>query len=517
MKKNISSRVAICESPFRVLATCSAICVLLSASGFAQTWTGGGLDDNWNTAANWSTLPLNDNTANITFSGSTRLTPFVNVAEGVKQVIFDSGASAFNIGGNQTLTLASTLNAPTTAALINNSSVLQTVSTNLAFVGAANNRAFFATSGDLLISGNLLGTNRIVLNNNGVAHDITISGTMTGAGSAGNSLLLDSPFRGTATLSGANTYSGATVIRSGTLIAKHNTALGTSVVSIGISASGLAANALFIGGAYSVANTVNVGNTYNGTVSVGGNTADSSTFSGNLTLGDTAGKAVTLTAASGGTVNFSGNLLTSTSGSDDLDAITKSGAGTVNLSGTGSNYSGNTTVSEGMLLVNNSSGSATGTGAVTVSTGAALGGSGIISGSVTVNSGGALSPGNSPGLLTVGSLVLDSGSNTLMQIDTITTRGTTYDAIDVNNAVTFGGTLSIDLTGAATIGTYSLFGFASQSGTFSAINFLNAGAAGTFNYAAGELSLTAIPEPAPWALLAFSLTTVLVFRRRRKS
>ena len=31
----------------------------------------------------------------------------------------------------------------------------------------------------------------------------------------------------------------------------------------------------------------------------------------------------------------------------------------------------------------------------------------------------------------------------------------------------------------------------------------------------GDIILNAVPEPAPWLLLAFSLTTVMVFRRRR--
>jgi hypothetical protein len=40
---------------------------------------------------------------------------------------------------------------------------------------------------------------------------------------------------------------------------------------------------------------------------------------------------------------------------------------------------------------------------------------------------------------------------------------------------------------------------------------------GTFAQATGDLGLNVVPEPATWALLAFSLTTVMVLRRRRQS
>jgi hypothetical protein len=38
----------------------------------------------------------------------------------------------------------------------------------------------------------------------------------------------------------------------------------------------------------------------------------------------------------------------------------------------------------------------------------------------------------------------------------------------------------------------------------------------TFTQASGNL-IVAVPEPSTWALLAFSLTTVMILRRRRQS
>ena len=69
----------------------------------------------------------------------------------------------------------------------------------------------------------------------------------------------------------------------------------------------------------------------------------------------------------------------------DTGELTKLGNGTLTLSGANS-YTGGTTVSDGILLVSNRSGSGTGTGAVQVDAGT-LGGRGLISGAVTVGTG----------------------------------------------------------------------------------------------------------------------------------
>jgi autotransporter-associated beta strand protein len=75
--------------------------------------------------------------------------------------------------------------------------------------------------------------------------------------------------------------------------------------------------------------------------------------------------------------------------------LTKSGSGTRTLTGTNT-YTGLTPVSNGKLVVNGSISSS----AVTVQSGATLGGMGTV-GALTDESGGYISPGNSPGILTV--------------------------------------------------------------------------------------------------------------------
>jgi autotransporter-associated beta strand protein len=66
-------------------------------------------------------------------------------------------------------------------------------------------------------------------------------------------------------------------------------------------------------------------------------------------------------------------------------SLVKIGAGTLTLSGSNS-YTGTTTVSSGALQVSNSTGSATGTGAINVN-GGTLGGKGIIAGPATIGTG----------------------------------------------------------------------------------------------------------------------------------
>jgi autotransporter-associated beta strand protein len=91
--------------------------------------------------------------------------------------------------------------------------------------------------------------------------------------------------------------------------------------------------------------------------------------------------------------SFSGSIQDGSNGAGG--SLSKVGTGTLTLSGANT-YTGNTTVSAGVLLASNRTGSATGTGNVAVN-GGTLGGGGTIAGAVTVgtgsNSGAILQPG----------------------------------------------------------------------------------------------------------------------------
>lgn len=150
--------------------------------------------------------------------------------------------------------------------------------------------------------------------------------------------------------------------------------------------------------------------------------------------------------------------------------IVKEGNGYWKL--TGANlYAGTTTVKDGMLIVN---GAQKGTGKVTVMNGATLAGRGTLPAFCEVQSGAAIQPGdptliatNNFGTLTVGSLGLQSGSQTNMEVNKQV--GIT-DKIVATGAIVFGGTLNLTTTGAFQEGNqFTLFTGASFTGSFSQI------------------------------------------------
>ncbi len=146
-------------------------------------------------------------------------------------------------------------------------------------------------------------------------------------------------------------------------------------------------------------------------------------------------------------------------------------SGIVSLSGA-STYAGNTTVSGGSLYANNLRGSATGTGTVTVKSGALLGGSGAV-GNVIAETGSTIAPGKAvaPGKLGPlsidGNLAITSGTRFSFEL------GSSANSLNISGSLNFsgGGAAVIDIVDAGLVaGTdYTLINYGAANG-FAAAN-----------------------------------------------
>lgn len=285
------------------------------------------------------------------------------------------------------------------------------------------------------------------------------------------------------TFSGNNTYTGTTYLQGGTLTFSASSNLGSGKIDAG-----------------------------NGTLQWA---------SGNAT--DISSRIIDVTGAA--TFDTNGNNVTFANaiGNNGSGSLTKTGLGTLTFSGANT-WSGTTTVNQGKLLVNGSL-----PGGASIGSAGALGGSGTIAGSTTVQ--GTLFPGSSPGVITFGSNLTLSDAITVLEIQG-TTRGATYDGINVGSVLTYDGTLQFSITsGLANNTTYDLFSFGSKIGEFDTLIFSGGvytstwaeqtpgiwtSSTGTqlltFTTASGDL--TVIPEPRI-TLLFVSAVAAISWRRRR--
>lgn len=125
--------------------------------------------------------------------------------------------------------------------------------------------------------------------------------------------------------------------------------------------------------------------------------------------------------------------------------VRKLGTGTMALAAANT-YNGGTIVEAGTVMVNNSTGSGTGTGSVLVKTGATLGGTGAISGALTLEDGATLAPGSSIESLATGSLTLAATSTVAIEIDSSGTPSA--DVVNVTGTASLAGSISLsDIAG----------------------------------------------------------------------
>jgi fibronectin-binding autotransporter adhesin len=208
--------------------------------------------------------------------------------------------------------------------------------------------------------------------------------------------------------------------------------------------------------------------------------------------------------------------------------IRKVGNGSLILSGTGSSFTGASSVNAGLLRVD---GTLTGAAlALTVNTGGTLGGTGSIAGTVS-SVGGTIAPGDSPGTLTVANAVsIDSASTLAYELNggNTTVGGGINDLLAGVTNLTLDGTLNVTETVAnsfasATVG--STWRLINYTGTLTD-NTLSVGTTPTLpagdslvvdTSVAGQvnLKLTSATTPEPASLSLLALAGVVGMRRRR--
>jgi autotransporter-associated beta strand protein len=268
----------------------------------------------WGTSGNWSAgVPTSASIATFNTTGALKTALTLSASSRADSLVFSAagGAKAYTF---DTAGSANSNNLTLTSGITNSAAATQTFYNTFTLAG---NQTWNAGSGALVINGRVnlgSGASSYGLTVNG-ANAVTLAGVIANGGSPAGSLTYAGT--GILTLKGANTYTGATTVNSGTLL------LGASNVIADSSALTIASGAkLDLGLGHS-------------------DTVGSLSGGGSVDL-----KNGTLTAGDASSTSFSGVI----GDSGNKGSFTKQGAGTLTLSGANT-YTGATTINAGTLLL----------------------------------------------------------------------------------------------------------------------------------------------------------------------
>ena len=386
-----------------------------------------------------------------TYSGATTISAGIlsvvvsNVFGNTSAVTIAAGSELDISGG---ISVGSPIIAVSGTGSTGSGAIVNTAGTNILTgpITLAGNTTIGANAGQLTLSG--------VIGDNGHGYGLTLVGGGTFVFSGGS----------------GNTYAGATTLVAGTLeLSKtvQNAIPAALIIGNGVSTALVQetlSDQIYNSATVTVNNSgtldlnnhndaffgiVMTGGTIKsgtGLITIYGNVmtnASSSTavISGNLALSNANGPTQTFAVASG-TVPSNGPDLAISASISGNGGITKTGAGTLTLSNTNT-YTGATIVNAGTLLVNGSQSAS----AVTVNSGAILGGTNGTVGTISV-AGGTVSP----GAASAGSGILNSGNVSFVSTAAYnvnlngTMVGSAYDELNVTGTVTIGPSSTLNVT-----------------------------------------------------------------------
>ncbi|MEY4939159.1 MAG: hypothetical protein RIQ93_894, partial [Verrucomicrobiota bacterium] len=366
----------------------------------------------------------------------------VNATTGGTTATLDLDGNSVTIGsltfGGSTGTSTSTSNVQTGAGTL-------TLGGNVTY-DATNNPNGSTLSGKLALGATRTFT---IGDSSNAAADLTVSAIISGS-----TFGVTKAGAGTLLLSGANTYTGATTVNLGTLKAGAsatvfgsgsavtvNATTASSTATLDLDGYDVTIGSLTFGGSGGTSTSTNTVQMGAGKLTLGGNvTYDATnnplgaTLSGKLELG--ADRTFTI----GNSSNAAADLTVSAVISDGF-GLTKAGSGTLVLSGANT-YTGTTTVSAGVLNIQDNTALGTTAGGTSVTSGAAL----QIQGGITVGAE-ALTL-NGTGVSSDGALRNISGANTyggLLTLGSATRINSDADTLTLSNAGTITGS-GFDLT-----------------------------------------------------------------------